>query len=170
MKKKDLARVEVFIFVAEDPVSLKTIADAVDLSNKKARKCLEKIKKIYESNEHGITLKEYNESFIFKTKNELAPFIKKYYEKEREVKLSKAALETLAIIAYRQPVTRAEIEEIRGVKAEKTLITLGKYDLIEELGRKETIGNPIVYGTTEEFLEHIDISDLSKLPELEEVD
>jgi len=167
LQNKDVAKVEAFIFAAEEPLSLRIIAKAVDLTKKECRECIKYIRKKYSSEEHGIILKEYNDKYIFKSKSEMASFIKEYYEKEREVKLSSAALETLAIVAYKQPVTRAEIEEIRGVKVEKTLLTLSKYNLIQELGRKDSIGNPILYGTTDQFLEHLDISDLSELPPLE---
>ena len=158
------------IFATEKPITLKDLSDALDFSKNKIKECIEVLKKEYNKQSHGIALKEYNESYIFKTKEEHAPFIKKYYKKTKEVRLSRAALETLAIIAYKQPVTRGEIEDIRGVKAEKTLMTLSKYELIKELGRKETIGNPIVYGTTDKFLQHFDLTDLSQLPELEKVE
>jgi segregation and condensation protein B len=166
----NLARVEAMLFVSEEPISLLDLADAVQISKSEIKECLEVLRTEYDKESHGIALKEYNGRYIFKTKAIYAPFIEKYYEKTQEVRLSRAALETLAIIAYKQPVTRNEIEEIRGVKAEKTLLTLTKYDLIKELGRKETIGNPIVYGTTDEFLHHFDIINLSQLPELEEVE
>ena len=168
MEKKYLARVEAFIFAAEDPIPLKDISKALDINKRECRKYIKKLREKYSHNEHGIILKEYDDKYIFKTKSQMAAFISEYYEKEREVKLSSAALETLSIIAYKQPVTRTEIEEIRGVKAEKTLLTLSKYDLIKELGRKDSIGNPILYGTTERFLEHFDITDLSELPPLED--
>lgn len=167
---ENIARVEAMIFAAEKPISLKDIKTAIQLSKGDIRECVEVLKKEYNKDSHGIVLREYNETYIFKTKKQYASFIEEYYEKARAVSLSRAALETLAIIAYKQPVTRGEIEEIRGVKAEKTLMTLGKYDLIKELGRKETIGNPIVYGTTDKFLEHFDLTDLSQLPELEEIE
>ena len=170
MHKNDLAKVEAFIFAAEEPLSLKVIADAVNLTKNEVREYIKKLIKKYSKDEHGIILKEYDENYIFKTKSEMASFISDYYEKEREIKLSKAALETLAIIAYKQPITRAEIEEIRGVKVEKTLLTLSKYEIIKELGRKDSIGNPIIYGTTEKFLEHLDITDLSELPPLQKND
>jgi len=168
MEEIDLARVEAFIFAAEEPMPIKVISNAVDLNKRECRKCIDKLIKKYSKKEHGIILKEYDDKYIFKTKSQMASFISKYYEKEREFKLSSAAMETLSIIAYKQPVTRSEIEEIRGVKAEKTLFTLSKYNLIKELGRKDSIGNPILYGTTDEFLEHFDITDLSELPPLED--
>ena len=169
MQNNAISKIEAFIFSAKEPISLKEICKAVDINKSKVRDCIDNLKKEYSKEKHGIILKEFDQHYIFKTKSKVASIISDYYEKKREVKLSNAALETLAIIAYRQPVTRAEIEEIRGVKVEKTLLTLGKYELIEELGRKDTIGNPIVYGTTDKFLEDLDISNLSELPPLEEV-
>lgn len=94
-------------------------------------------------------------------------YIERLVDGLRPGRLSAPTLETLAIIAYRQPVTRPEIEEIRGVKVEKALNTLLAYDMITEVGRLETTGRPILYGTTEEFLRHFGISDLSELPEIE---
>ena len=167
MEKNYLAKIEAFIFAAENPIPIKDISNALDINKRECRKYIEKLREKYSHKEHGVILKEYDDKYIFKTKSQMASFIRDYYEKEREVKLSSAALETLSIIAYKQPVTRAEIEEIRGVKAEKTLLTLSKYNLIKELGRKDSIGNPILYGTTEKFLEHFDITDLSELPPLE---
>ena len=128
------------------------------------------LEKKYQSSESGIQLKEYNDSYIFQTKKEFAEDIEQLFNITKVSSLSTASMETLAIIAYRQPVTRSEIEEIRGVKVERTLSTLRKYELIEEVGRKETIGNPIIYGTTDQFLEYLDIEDLNQLPEIERVE
>jgi segregation and condensation protein B len=124
----------------------------------------------YQGVEFGIQLKEYNDSYLFQTKKEFAAQIEQLFDITKVSSLSTASMETLAIIAYRQPVTRSEIEEIRGVSVERTLTTLSKYELIEEVGRKETIGNPIIYGTTDQFLEYLDIEDLSELPEIERVE
>ncbi len=93
-------------------------------------------------------------------------YIERLTDDLRPSRLSAPTLETLAIIAYRQPVTRPEIEEVRGVKVEKALNTLLAYDMITEVGRRETTGRPILYGTTEDFLRHFGIKDLSELPEL----
>ncbi|MFW5856106.1 MAG: SMC-Scp complex subunit ScpB [Halanaerobiales bacterium] len=170
MEVNKLAALEAVIFSAGEPVTESELSNILELSKSKLREYLEVLKKEYDKNSHGIELKRYGDGYKFVTKPDYADFIKELHEGNRQVSLSRAALETLAIIAYRQPVTRAEIEEIRGVKAEKTLLTLSRYNLIQELGRKETIGNPIVYGTTEEFLQHFDLEDLSRLPELEEID
>ncbi len=170
LKADNLSKIEALIFSARDPVSIDELSGIVNFNKNEVKKCIQLLQKEYNKESHGITLKQFGNRYIFKTKHHLAPVLKKFREKSKQVKLSKAALETLAIIAYKQPVTRSEIEEIRGVKAEKTLLTLSKYNLIKELGRKETIGNPIVYGTTGNFLEHFDLKDLSQLPDIENID
>ncbi len=162
-----LATLEAVIFSAEEPVSLEELADIIELSTGELGKYLEVLSNEYMDEKHGFYLKEYDQSYIFLTKPPFHAVIQEMHSK-KITRLSQAALETLAIIAYKQPVTRAEIEDIRGVKAEKTLLTLTKYGLIEELGRKDTIGNPIVYGTTKKFLQHFDLKNLSFLPEIEE--
>ena len=166
MKVSILARIEALIFSAEKPISLSDLSSTLNRPEEELKEHIYVIKKEYEKKSHGIELKEYNQSYIFGTKPEYASMIEKMHTPPDKTSLSEAALETLAIIAYKQPVTRSEIEDIRGVKAEKTLNTLSKYNLIKELGRKETIGNPIVYGTTEEFLRQFDLEDLSELPQI----
>ncbi|MFP4661506.1 MAG: SMC-Scp complex subunit ScpB [Halanaerobiales bacterium] len=159
------AEIEALIFSADEPVSIGELSRLLEVSKSVVRTTVKDIADIYKSADHGIYLKEYNSGYMFVTKAEYASIVREMHNK-RVTRLSQAALETLAIIAYKQPITRAEIEEIRGVKAEKTLITLGKYSLIEEIGRKDTLGNPIVYGTTDRFLQLFDLQDLSRLPEI----
>ena len=161
------AEIEALIFASDEPVSIDELSRLLDISTNEVKKNIETLEKRYQDEGQGIFLKEYSGGFLFVTKPEFSSIIKDMHNKKMS-RLSQAALETLAIIAYKQPVTRAEIEEIRGVKAEKTLLTLNKYGLIEEIGRKDTIGNPIVYGTTAEFLNHFDLGDLSNLPHIEE--
>lgn len=166
-----LATIEALIFASDEPVSIEEISRALAIPFIEVKEALDQLYTAYLDKRHGIYLKEYNGRYLFVTKPEYASIIREMHSK-KVTRLTPAALETLAIIAYKQPITRAEIEEIRGVKAEKTLLTLSKYGLIEEMGRKETIGNPIVYGTTEKFLQHFDLADLSCLPEVlpEELD
>ena len=170
MIEKYIAIIEALLFTAEDTISAKEIADIIDLSEDETEEYISILRDRYIEESYGLLLKEYNGSYILTTKPRFSSYIEDMHNIENKVSLSKAALETLAIIAYKQPVTRAEIEDIRGVKAEKTLLTLGKHDLIKELGRKDTIGNPIVYGTSERFLEYFDLKDLSQLPEVEEIE
>ncbi|MFW6306699.1 MAG: SMC-Scp complex subunit ScpB [Bacillota bacterium] len=165
MKDSYCAHIEALIFASDEPVSVDELSKILEMRKSEVRRSIIEIQEIYEKKNHGFYLKEYSNGYLFVTKPEFTTFIKSMHNK-KVTNLSQAALETLAIIAYKQPVTRAEIEEIRGVKAEKTLLTLSKYNLIDEIGRKDTIGNPIVYGTTANFLNHFDLKDLSNLPEV----
>ncbi|MGM0602601.1 MAG: SMC-Scp complex subunit ScpB [Bacillota bacterium] len=161
---------EAVIFSSEKPVRFSDLLSITELDKKKLQKILDLLMEKYRREESGILLKKYSDAYIFQTKKEYADYVEKLFDINKVTSLSTAAMETLAIIAYRQPVTRSEIEEIRGVKVERTLSTLGKYNLIMELGRKETIGNPILYGTTSDFLQYLDIEDLSELPEIEKIE
>lgn len=170
-QKKDYFPVlEAVIFSSEKPVRLSDLSSITGLERDKLKKILDLLIEKYRQDEFGISLKKYNDAYIFQTKKQYANYVEKLFDINKVTSLSTAAMETLAIIAYRQPVTRSEIEEIRGVKVERTLSTLGKYNLILELGRKETIGNPILYGTTDEFLQYLDIENLSQLPEIEKIE
>ena len=170
LNKKDIALVEALIFSSKNKLPRSIIKEITSFSEEKLERIIIYLEKKYQSSESGIQLKEYNDSYIFQTKKEFAEDIEQLFNITKVSSLSTASMETLAIIAYRQPVTRSEIEEIRGVKVERTLSTLRKYELIEEVGRKETIGNPIIYGTTDQFLEYLDIEDLNQLPEIERVE
>ncbi|MGM0548602.1 MAG: SMC-Scp complex subunit ScpB [Bacillota bacterium] len=170
LKAQDIALVEALIFSSKKNLPLTVIKEITNFSADKLERILIYLEQKYQGAEFGVQLKEYNSSYLFQTKKEFAPQIEKLFDITKVSSLSTAALETLAIIAYRQPVTRSEIEEIRGVSVERTLATLSKYELIEELGRKESIGNPIIYGTTDQFLEYLDLEDLSQLPEIERVE
>src|SRR6056297_1399340 len=170
LKPKDIALVESLIFSSKKRLPHKVIKEITSFSEEKLERIIIYLEQKYQSIEFGIQLKEYDNSYLFQTKKEFAAEIEQLFDITKVSSLSTASMETLAIIAYRQPVTRSEIEEIRGVKVERTLSTLGKYNLIIELGRKETIGNPILYGTTNEFLQYLDIEKLSQLPEIEKIE
>lgn len=170
LKPKDIALVEALIFSSKKKLPHQVIKEITNFSDEKLERIIIYLDQKYQSIEFGIQLKEYNNSYLFQTKKEFAAAIEQLFDITKVSSLSTASMETLAIIAYRQPVTRSEIEEIRGVSVERTLSTLTKYELIEEVGRKETIGNPIIYGTTDQFLEYLDIEDLDDLPEIERVE
>ncbi|MGM0499428.1 MAG: SMC-Scp complex subunit ScpB [Bacillota bacterium] len=170
LKPKDIALVEALIFSSKKKLPHKVIKEITSFSEEKLERIIIYLEQKYQSLEFGIQLKEYNNSYLFQTKKEFAAEIEQLFDITKVSSLSTASMETLAIIAYRQPVTRSEIEAIRGVSVERTLSTLSKYELIEEVGRKETIGNPIIYGTTGQFLEYLDIEDLNELPEIERVE
>ena len=171
MDVNNIAAIEALLFTAEEPVSVTEIADTIDMTLSETREYIEVLKKEYNNKKfHGIKLLEVENSYIFATKSHLAPYVKKLHNITKITSLSQAALETLAIIAYKQPVTRATIEKIRGVKVEKTLNTLSKYNLIEEVGKKDTTGKPILYGTTKEFLKQFNLKSLTDLPDINEKD
>jgi segregation and condensation protein B len=170
LKPKEIALVEALIFSSKKKLPREVIKEITAFSEEKLERIIIYLEQKYQGVEFGIQLKEYNDSYLFQTKKEFAAQIEQLFDITKVSSLSTASMETLAIIAYRQPVTRSEIEEIRGVSVERTLTTLSKYELIEEVGRKETIGNPIIYGTTDQFLEYLDIEDLSELPEIERVE
>ncbi len=167
MDVNKIAGIEALLFTAEEPVSITEIADTIDMTISEVKDYIKVLKKEYNQKKfHGIKLIKYDNSYIFGTKSHLAPYIKKLHDITNVTNLSQAALETLAIIAYKQPVTRSVIEEIRGVKVERTINTLKKYNLIKDKGRKDTTGNPILYGTTEEFLKQFNLNAVSDLPEI----
>lgn len=170
LKSKDIALVEALIFSSKKKLPHKIIKEITSFSEEKLERIIIYLEQKYQSIESGIQLKEYNSSYLFQTKKEFAAKIEQLFDITKVSSLSTASMETLAIIAYRQPVTRSEIEAIRGVAVTRTLSTLSKYELIEEVGRKETIGMPILYGTTDQLLEYLDIENLDELPEIERVE
>lgn len=164
------AIVEGLLFAAGDEgLSLKQIAAVLDVSEEVALDVVSALKEEYQAPNRGIQLVELAGVFQLTTKKEHAPYLKKLVESPGASSLSQAALETLAIIAYRQPITRAEIEEIRGVKSDKPLQTLVAKALVKEVGRAEGTGRPILYGTTKEFLDYFGLKTLDELPPLPEL-
>jgi segregation and condensation protein B len=164
------AIVEGLLFAAGDEgLSLKQIASVLDVNEEQTLTIIEELKADYSQQSRGIHLVELAGVFQLATKKEHAPYLKKLVESPGASSLSQAALETLAIIAYRQPITRAEIEEIRGVKSDKPLQTLIAKALVREVARAEGTGRPILYGTTKEFLDYFGLKTLEELPQLPEL-
>lgn len=157
------AMVEAILFAASEPVSLAKLAELLEMPLWECEQMLERYSQSLKANERGIMLRFVAGGWQLVTKPEMAPLVANLAP-QRQYKLSKPTVETLAIIAYRQPITRAEIEEIRGVKAEKALATLVERGLIIEAGRKDTIGRPILYATSGEFLEYFGLKSLEDLP------
>jgi len=164
------AVIEALIFSSKKMIEKETLLTITELDESELNEIIEHLREKYQRSDSGIQLKSYNNRYVFQTKEIFADYIEQLFDITKVSSLSTAAMETLAIVAYRQPVTRTEIEEIRGVRVSGTLHTLSKYELIEEIGRKDTIGNPIIYGTTDKFLEYLDIEHLSELPEIERVE
>ncbi|MEJ9152073.1 SMC-Scp complex subunit ScpB [Bacillus smithii] len=159
---------ESLLFAAGDEgLTLKQIADVLEIEEYEAMDIVNDLKQEYENNEQrGLQIIEWAHTFQLVTKKENAPYLKKMVETARPQSLSQAALETLAIVAYKQPITKVEIEEIRGVQTERPIQTLISKGLIKEVGRKESPGRPILYGTTNEFLDYFGLKDLNELPPL----
>ncbi|WP_062235263.1 SMC-Scp complex subunit ScpB [Fictibacillus sp. FJAT-27399] len=163
------AVIEGLIFVSgEEGIEKKQIADVLQISMDAAEELLDELVKDYKSDTRGMEIIEIAGSFQFVTKREHACYYERLVSAPSHSSLSQAALETLAIIAYKQPITRAEIEEVRGVKTEKPLQTLSSKGLIKETGRAEGTGRAILYGTTKNFLEHFGLKSLHELPPLPE--
>ncbi len=163
------ALLEGILFAAPEPVALEELASGLDLSREEVAQGLRKLHYQYQEENRGLRLKAFEGRFTLTNKAEVSRAINQVLAVPKQVSLTEASLETLAIVAYHQPVTRTEIEEIRGVSAEQTLRTLSRHNLVTELGRREQPGNPIEYGTTEEFLYHFDLQNLSHLPDREEI-
>jgi segregation and condensation protein B len=160
---------ESLLFISEDPVRIETLVEILPEWNEEA--ILEGIRQIkveYEEPSRGLELVEVAGGYQFRTKPQWAEWIARL-KKVKAVKFSQAALETLAIIAYRQPIIRSQIEQIRGVDSGWILRTLMEKGLIKMTGRKELPGRPIVYGTTQTFLELFGLSKLSDLPAIKEI-
>lgn len=167
-RNKIYSIIESLLFVAGEPINPNEIAKVLDCSIEETIKYLSDMSILLESSEErGLKLITINGNYQLVTKNENSIFIQKLLKKNVRQSLSQASLESLAIIAYKQPITRVEIDEIRGVKSDSALQRLIDKNLIEETGRKEVIGRPILYGTTEEFLRHFALANLTELPELD---
>ncbi|MDQ0342103.1 segregation and condensation protein B [Lederbergia wuyishanensis] len=159
---------ECLLFAAGDEgLSLKQICTTMEIVEEEAISLLNELQKNYERDSaRGITVTALAETYQLATKREFADYLARLVESPGTSTLSQAALETLAIIAYKQPITRIEIEEIRGVKTERPIQTLVAKGLIMEVGRAEGTGRAKLYGTTREFLDYFGLNDLKELPEL----
>jgi segregation and condensation protein B len=160
-----VAQVESLLFVADDPVSVGRLAEALEITPGQVEQALTDLATAYAG--RGLCLQRVGSRVQLVTTPEAASFVERFLGLETRVSLSRAALETLSIIAYRQPVTRSEIETIRGVSSDSVLRTLLSVGLIEEVGRAPAVGRPILYGTTFEFLQHFGLSGLDELPPLD---
>ncbi|NRG47111.1 SMC-Scp complex subunit ScpB [Bacillus sp. CRN 9] len=162
--------VESLLFAAGDEgLSLKQISAVLEIGEIEAKDKMNEIIQMYNSDPNrGLQVLEIGGTYQLATKKEFAIYLKRLVESPSSTSLSQAALETLAVIAYKQPITRVEIEEIRGVKTERPLQTLTAKALIKEVGRAEGNGRAYLYGTTKEFLDAFGLKDLAELPKLPE--
>lgn len=164
---REASLIEAILFLENEPVSVEQLEKITGFSRNAVEVVLEELRAEYEKEHHGVCLYVSPDEVFFGPKKELWPYLKERYGKKSGNRLSKAALETLAIIAYRQPITRAEIEAIRGVSSDAMVRLLISRNLIQETGRKDVPGKPAMYGTTKDFLRAFGLKSIADLPKLE---
>lgn len=168
-EKKVEAIFEAILFAMGDAVEVEKLAAAAGVSVDDAQKILYRMMEQYQEENRGIRLIELDHSFQLCTKNELYEYLIRVAKQPRKIVLTDVVLETLSIIAYKQPITKLEIEKIRGVKSDHAVNRLVEYNLVRELGRLDAPGRPLLFGTTEDFLRHFGIKSLDDLPMLNPV-
>ena len=168
-KKEKKAVLEAILFTMGEAVEVERLASVIEDEPENTKELLFEMKNEYENSGRGISLIELEESFQMCTKAEMYEYLIKIAKTPRKYAITDTMLETLSIIAYKQPITRAEIEKIRGVSCDHAVNRLLEFGLIAELGRKDAPGKPILFGTTEEFLRSFGVKSLDELPELSAV-
>ncbi len=161
-------RIEAILFVSGEAVRVEDLARALEVPVKDVEEELIRIRDEYDFHQRGFTLKRFGHQVQLATRALYARDVVRLLQPVQKQSLSQAAMETLAVVAYKQPVTRAEIEQVRGVKCDYSVQSLVHKELIMEVGRKEALGRPILYGTTEHFLSHFGLTTLADLPPMPE--
>jgi len=165
MNTQDLANIiEAILYVAGEPVAQEDLVRALDQPEGEVMAAIAHLEMQYDMQRRGLRLKRFGEHVQLATRSEYAPYIQRLLQPVQKQSLSQAAMETLAVVAYRQPVTRLDVEAVRGVKCDYSLQSLMNKGLICQLGHKETIGHPHLYGTTDVFLSHFGLRTLQDLP------
>lgn len=165
-RKKIMSVIEAVLFAMGDSVEMGKLVHVLEVSEKEIRETVAEMNDQYEKSGHGIYIAELEDSFQLCTKPELYEYLIKVAKAPRKYVMSDTLLETLSIIAYKQPVTRLEIEKIRGVSCDHAVNRLLEFNLIQELGRLDAPGRPLLFGTTEEFLRTFGVKSLGDLPTL----
>jgi len=166
--RKIKAIIECLLFVSGDPVSLKDLSTVLDIDQNTLKKIINQLIDDYADNTRGIKIIEINGSYQLCSKPELYDYVEKLLKPRAKTGLSQASLETLSIIAYKQPITKSAIDEVRGVKSDACITRLLEKDMIKEVGRMEGPGRPILYGTTDTFLRLFGLKNINELPPLKE--
>lgn len=161
---------ESMLFTWGEPLDAKAAADVFNITKQEAVEYFKELQAEYEQEGRGIVIRQINQSFQFVTREENADYIRSLCTPVKIKKLSQSALEVLAIVAYKQPVTKGEIEAIRGIRCDRVMDGLIKKDLVEEKGRADTVGRPILYGTTDTFLKNFGFTSIKNLPEIEDIE
>jgi len=170
MRREEIKNIiEAVMFAYSEPISIEELNNIIneELSRKEIELMLNSLMDEYRENSRGIQIIKLEDKYQMTTNKDYSDFIKKVLEPKKKKSLSQATLETLTIIAYKQPITKVEVEDIRGVKCDRAIQTLLENKLIKEAGRLERIGKPIIYKTTNEFLKLLSIETLEDLPPLE---
>ena len=171
MTKDSIKRaLEAMMFIWGEPLPYKVAAEVINQDKDLVYECFIELKEEYESQDRGLRVREINKAFQFVTSKDMASYIERLCTPIKSRKLSQAALEVLAIIAYKQPVTKGEIDSIRGIKSDRVMEGLLARELIKEVGRTNGIGRPILYGTTEEFLKNMGLGSIKDLPEIDDIE
>jgi len=169
MESKEIKSIlEAVLFISGEPLSVETLKDILEIEKEEIERIIRELISEYSLKNSGILIVEVAGGVQMVTNPACAPWVKKFLAKAIPTRLSQQSLETLAIIAYKQPITKPEIEAIRGVNSDGVIKTLLERRLIKILGRKEVPGRPLMYGTTKEFLQYFGLKDLSELPTLKE--
>lgn len=162
--------VESMMFTWGEPLEAKMAADVLNITKEEAYELFKELQAEYEQEGRGIVIREVNRAFQFVTREENADYVRRLCTPVKAKKLSQSALEVLAIIAYKQPVTKGEMEAIRGIKCDRVVEGLMKKNLVEEVGRSTAIGRPLLYGTTDTFLKNFGFASLKELPDIEDIE
>ncbi len=169
-RKTIKSAIESMMFVWGEPLDIKDIADIFNVEKKEIYDCCKELQTEYEQEGRGIVIREVNRSFQFVTRKENLDYIERLCTPVKHKKLSQSALEVLAIVAYKQPVTKGEIEAVRGIRCDRVIEGLAKKGLVAEVGRSESVGRPILYGTTDVFLKQFGFETLKELPSIEDIE
>lgn len=162
--------IESMMYIWGEPLDIKDMAEVFNIDKKEVYECCRELAEEYEREGRGIVIREVNKSFQFVTRPENIDYIERLCTPVKQKRLSQSALEVLAIVAYRQPVTKGEIEAVRGIRCDRVIEGLSAKGLVAELGRSDAVGRPILYGTTDEFLKQFGFSSLKELPDIEDIE
>jgi segregation and condensation protein B len=165
-----LARVEAALFAAGDPLSTRRIAEVANLADgTEVRLLIQELKSLYDADGSAFAVENVAGGWQLRTRPQFAPWLGKLHAARQEARLSQPALETLAVVAYRQPILRADIEAVRGVACGEMLRQLIDRGFVRIVGHHDSLGRPLLYGTTRRFLEHFGLADLGELPMAEQL-
>ena len=165
---KETGFIESILFLESEPLNVRALAAKAQLSDEVVEKCIENLTEKYKDGSCGVELSMITGGYCLTPKKEYWEVLKEYYGSKRDGKLSKSAMETLSIIAYSQPITRSEIEAIRGVGVDAAMRLLIERNLVKEVGKKDAPGRPTQFGTTKEFLKVFRLNSIADLPKLDE--